>query len=341
MESLRISQRRRCLERKPTTQFVGNFGTCIKKNPDKPNVSESQRIALSSQVATKQVLDSYTPIFANTNTLVLNDYGEADLPTQITGGPYTYTITYPNNIPTDLNGGYPYYVIVSDVINSPTFTFSFTLPAVSDPFPTNIVVVELIVGVEFAGFGQISPGLYQFACVNGIFFIDKTFTYKAGQTLTCFLQDGFQTLSLDGTQIASDNRAINTTEWELLFLVGNYDAGGEGPPGVTTPISFTVNVSEPQFIPNFKTVLCSSAGIQNRTSNGKRVYTTVGTTQASATTLMLKDNITAAAPRFSEFITPRPPPNYYFFGSTIQISMAGDSKAPNHICSPGEIKRVG
>jgi len=71
------------------------------------------------------------------------------------------------------------------------------------------------------------------------------------------------------------------------------------------------------------------------------VYTTVGTTQASATTLMLKDNIIAEAPRFSEFITPRPPPNYYFFGSTIQISMAGDSKAPNHVCGPGEIKRVG
>jgi hypothetical protein len=72
-----------------------------------------------------------------------------------------------------------------------------------------------------------------------------------------------------------------------------------------------------------------------------RIYTLVGTTYASATTSALKDNILAATPRFAEFITPRPPPNYYFYGSTVQISMAGEPQAPNSVCQPGEIKRVG
>lgn len=72
-----------------------------------------------------------------------------------------------------------------------------------------------------------------------------------------------------------------------------------------------------------------------------RIYTLAGTTPASATTSQLKDNITAAMPRFAEFITPRPPPNYYFYGSTIQVSMAGEPLAPNSVCAAGEIKRVG
>ena len=72
-----------------------------------------------------------------------------------------------------------------------------------------------------------------------------------------------------------------------------------------------------------------------------RIYATVGTTYASATTAALKDNILAVAPRFAEFITPRPPPNYYFYGSTIQISKGGEPLAPNSVCQPGEIKRVG
>jgi hypothetical protein len=101
-----------------------------------------------------------------------------------------------------------------------------------------------------------------------------------------------------------------------------------------------LNVSESQRIIRER---CKSVldGKTRDVHSGPTIYTTVETTKASLTTLMLKDNITAAAPRFSEFITPRPPPNYYFFGSTIQISMAGDSKAPNHVCGPGEIKRVG
>jgi hypothetical protein len=72
-----------------------------------------------------------------------------------------------------------------------------------------------------------------------------------------------------------------------------------------------------------------------------RIYTLVGTTYASATTSALKDNILAVAPRFVEFITPRPPPDYYFFGSTIQISKGGEPLARNSVCQPGEIKRVG
>ena len=72
-----------------------------------------------------------------------------------------------------------------------------------------------------------------------------------------------------------------------------------------------------------------------------RIYTLVGTTYASATTSALKDNIQAVTPRFAEFITPRPPPNYYFFGSTIQISKGGEPNAPNSVCAAGEIKRVG
>jgi hypothetical protein len=72
-----------------------------------------------------------------------------------------------------------------------------------------------------------------------------------------------------------------------------------------------------------------------------RIYTLVEGTYASATTSVLKDNILGGAPRFAEFITPRPPPNYYFFGSTIQISKGGEPNAPNSVCAPGEIKRVG
>lgn len=91
--------------------------------------------------------------------------------------------------------------------------------------------------------------------------------------------------------------------------------------------------------------LCSSITVDGSSrvmvKGQTRIYTNVGTTPSSAKTSQLKDNITAVAPRFVEFITPRPPPNYYFFGSTIQVSMGGEPKAPNSVCAAGEIKRVG
>lgn len=306
----------------------------------------------------------------------LDFFPEYDIPLTIFGGPTNYTIIFPSTPPT-VNGNptQPYACAGIDISGNAIIA-SYILPPIEDSYPANWAIGSD--GPVFAnGFGKVSDGIYAFNTTDTIF-DNNEFMYTAGQTLTISLGNGIQILSLDGVELTRAANSFDPTAGYTFYIVGFYESpqiapvtwnwsfqGGQVQPsaGFITVYDYgPISNLTTQFVGNFGTCIKKIPDKPNVSEsqrmrqekcttivNGKSkivpgrvpVYTTVGTTQASATTLMLKDNITAAAPRFSEFITPRPPPNYYFFGSTIQISMAGDSKAPNHICSPGEIKRVG
>ena len=311
-----------------------------------------------------------TPIQFET---INNNPGTDNLPI-IFGGPSSYTIEFTGNGPQ--LGGSPYYYEIDapDISGNTVIIVSYVLPAIENTYPTSweIGTYGPTIG---RGFGMESDGIYKFNTYYG-FFDNIEYNYTAGQTLTVIITNGLQILKLDDIELARGYNSYNTTD-PRWFYIYTEQQGTQ-----TTPIIWNWSFSEgridqlyeyttvddygpisdyvTQFVGNFGTCiqkspnkpmisesmrmasdLCSTAGNANRTSNGNRFYTTVGTVSPSVKLQQLKDTITAAAPRFSEFITPRPPPNYYFYGSTIQVSMAGEPIAPNSVCSAGEIKRVG
>jgi hypothetical protein len=326
MESLRIAQKRRCAEQKPTMR--------------------------TEQVA----IDVINPI-----EFSVLDQSTSINPITITGGPSTYTITFPDLKPTSVGRDRDYYHIASSHIANKSVILSIVLPAISDSFPTAIQIGEHNVSTYlFTGFGLFSPGVYKFTANGPI--VTGTYTYSAGQILSLFLSDGLQTLSINGVQVASTFLHLYP-EYGWDFFIDLASSGTQ-----TTPVSWILSLADPQtyvtrFVGKFGTciqkrpdkpnVIESQRVIRERCQqiivNGlvktvpigcPAVYVPVQNTNASQTTSALKDAITATEPRFYEFIKPRPlPPD--FLQVARQVSNAGEPLAKNTACALGEIKTVG
>ena len=327
MESLRIAQKRRCAER-------------------------------NSTLKTEQVpVEVYIPI-----EFTMVDQSTSIQPTTFTGGPSTYTVTFPDLQPTIGGGDSANYFSKTSHITNKSVVLSVVLPAISDSFPTRITIGdENVVSDIFTGFGEISPGVYQFTTVGGI--VDGTYTYTAGQTLVCFLSDGLQTLSIDGVQVGSSSFQLYTDfGWDFYIYLDTIGTQ-------TTPVNWTISVAYPltnyitRFVGKFGTCIQKLPDktniIESQRLTRERcqqiivnklprtipigcpaVYVPVQTTNASQTTSALKDAITATEPRFYEFIKPRPPPPD-FLQVARQVSNAGEPLAKNTACALGEIKTVG
>jgi len=330
MESLRIAQKRRCAERKQTLKTE-----LLRIDPTTPNAPN-------------------TPI-----EFTIQDQSTSVNPIIITGGPLTYTVTFPDLKPS-IDGDRAYYHTDTNYITNKSVILSIVLPAITDSFPTPIKIGEhnILTRDLFTGFGEFSPGVYKFSISGSI--LAGTYTYTAGQTLSCFLSDGLQILSIDGIQKALTIVSLNTEPGWNFYL--NLDSNGTQ----TTPITWILSVATnyvTRFVGKFGTCIQKLPDktniIESQRLTRERcqqiivnklprtipigclaVYVPIQTTNASQTTSALKDTITATEPRFYEFIKPRPPPPD-FLQVARQVSNAGEPLAKNTACALGEIKTVG